>query len=274
MGIGVLTGTLKTTFQYQGQNQQTGAVYSPLTSSTTISSSLPIASTVANNASGGGDEAFSFQQGIIAGGKATLDLTAMTNIMQQAAVTIARLKAMQIRLLSAANDPTINPAPTATSTITVTNNSGQAAAMDVPTPLNFGSKGSGLTIALTVGATIITGVAIGAAGTGYPKSSNFAVTVQQAAGSGAVIGVTTNSSGVPTAVTFITGFGGTGYTAATVPAIELGEMSIYTGGLVAYGDPSAAGFCLVSSTSKNLLIENNDGAHAVTVEFDFFGATS
>ena len=268
-GIGTLTGAVKTTFQYQGQNTQTGAVYSPLTSATTISKSLTLSNSVANAAVNGADEAFSFQQGIVAGGSATLSLIAMTNIMQQSTVAIARLKAFQVRLLSATDDPTISPTPTATSTVTYTNN-GPA----TPSPFCFASEGTGLTLALSVSTGAVTGVSIGAAGSGYLPSANFLVTPQQAGGSGALVMIGTTSGGVPNTATFLTGFGGTGYTAATVPCIEVGERSVYTGGMTMYADPSAAGFCLVTSTSKNVLFNNNDGSHAVTLELDFFGGTT
>jgi hypothetical protein len=267
-GIGTLSGSVKTTFQYQGENQQTGAVYSPLTSSTTIPKSLSLSNTVANNVANGADECFSFQQGIAAAGSATLDLTAMTNIMQQTSVSIARLKAYQMRLLSATDDATITPAPTSTSTVTVTN-IGPA----TPAPLGFTSRGSGLTVTLTASGAV-TAVAIGAAGSGYPPSTKFFASPQQVGGSGCVFMVTTNSSGVPTAVTFITGAGGAGYTGATVPTVEVGQFSLYTGGMKLYADPSPAGFALVSSTAKNLLIYNNDGTHAVTLELDFWGGTT
>src|ERR1019366_1429483 len=117
-GISTLNGSFKTTFQVQGTNAQAGAVYTGLTTNVTIPKSLTISNTIANAVIGGADEAFSFQQGIVAGGTATLSLIAMTNIMQQAAVVIARLKVMQVRVLSSGDDSTITPTPIATSTVT------------------------------------------------------------------------------------------------------------------------------------------------------------
>jgi hypothetical protein len=88
-----------------------------------------------------------------------------------------------------------------------------------------GTTGSGGTVALTTGATIVTAVAIGAAGTGYPASTTFLASPTQSGGSGCLFAVTTNGSGVPTAVTFIAGVGGTGYSNATVPW-TLGDQGV------------------------------------------------
>jgi hypothetical protein len=267
-GIGSLTASLSTEIKWTAQNTLTGAVYNPITNAGDIRKTYNFGTAAANGVTGGGDEIFSFQQSIAAGASATLDLTAMTNILQQSTVSIARIKGYQIRLLSATDDATITPAPTATSTLTVTN-IGPA----VPTPLDFQNGGSGLTVALT-GTGAVTAVAIGSAGTGYPPSSAFLATPQQAGGSGCVFAVVTNASGVPTSVVFIAGAGGAGYTAATVPAIVAGQYKVVTGGAHMYFDPQAAGFCLVSATSKNLLLTNNDQTKAVTVELDFCAATT
>jgi hypothetical protein len=74
--------------------------------------------------------------------------------------------------------------------------------------------GSGLTVTTTVSNGALATAAIDAAGSGYPASTTFDVTVNQAGASGGVIAVTTNSSGVPTAVA-LTRTTGSGYSAAT-----------------------------------------------------------
>jgi hypothetical protein len=267
-GIGSLTASMSTEFKWTAQNSLTGSSYNPITNVGDIKKTYNLGTSLGNTVSGGADEVFSFQQSIVAGGSATIDLSAMTNLLQQTAVSIARIKGYQIRLLSATDDTTISPAPTATSTITVTNN-GPA----VPSPLDFVSGGSGLTVALTASGAV-TAVAIGAAGTGYPPSTTFLASPQQVGGSGCVFAVTTNSSGVPTSVTFITGAGGAGYTAATVPAVEIGKYLVATGGAHMHFDPIGAGFCAVSTTAKNFKVINNDAAHAVTFELDVVAATS
>jgi hypothetical protein len=76
------------------------------------------------------------------------------------------------------------------------------------------TAGSGLTVTTTVTNGALASVAIDNAGSGYPASTTFDVTVNQADASGGIVAVTTNSSGVPTSVA-LTGGTGSGYTAAT-----------------------------------------------------------
>lgn len=271
VGFSTLTGSMATSFNWNAQLNLTGGVYNPLINSGTITKRQLFGTEVGTNTqSGGCDEAFSFQQGIVAGGTATLDLLAMTDLLQRANTTIARIKGCQFRVLSATDDPTISPAPNANSVGVVTNYG-----VAVPSPMDFQANGSGLTIDVTAAAGAVTAVAITAAGSGYPKSSFLLAALQQAGGSGNVFLVTTNGSGVPTAVTFITGTGGSGYSTATgVPAVLVGQYAILTGGAHMYFDPAANGFCLVSSTSKNLKLINTDGSNAITFEIDFFAASS
>lgn len=80
-----------------------------------------------------------------------------------------------------------------------------------------GCPGINGTVTLTVGSTIVTGVAIGTAGTGYPASSAFIATPTQSGGSGCSFVVVVASTGIPSSMVFLTGQGGTGYVAATVP---------------------------------------------------------
>src|SRR5207248_2630696 len=144
----------------------------------------------------------------------------------------------------------------------------------VPCQLDFGNGGSGLTLALTTAAGAITGVAIGAAGSGYPKSTTFTVVPNQAGGSGGLVYVTTNASGVPTTVGLVPGAGGTGYSNATVPSVVAGAYNIKTGGAHMYFDDNANGFCTVDATHKNVSFLNLDGANAVTLEIDVMAAST
>jgi hypothetical protein len=260
-GLSSLTASLSTTFKWTAQNALTGGNYNPVQNTGTLTKTLSVGTSAANAAVGGADQVFSFQQGITPGSSATVDLYAMTNLLQQASVTLARIKLLQIRLLSGDDDSTLSPTPTLSSMITVTNNG-----VALPSALDFSGGGSGLTLALTTGAGAVTGVAIGAAGSGYLKSGTFSVAPNQAGGSGAVVTVTTNSSGVPTGVAVSAG--GTGYSDATVPSTVLGQHYLQTGGVHCHGDPSAGGFLPVSTTSRNFKIANNDATHAVTFELD------
>lgn len=269
-GFSTLTGSMATSFSWNAQVALTGSAYNPSINSSSINKRQAFGTEQGTNTqSGGCDECFSFQQGVTAGASVTLDLLAMTDLLQRANVTIARIKGCQFRVLSATDDPTISPAPTSTSVGVVTNTG-----VTLPSPMDFQANGSGLTVDLTTSAGAITAIAIGAAGSGYPKSSFFLAAPRQASGSGNVFLVTTNGSGVPSAVTFISGTGGTGYTNASgVPTFLVGQYAILTGGAHMYFDPSATGFCLVSSTSKNLKLVNTDASNAITFEVDFFAGS-
>lgn len=269
MAFSSLTGKFATTFQATPQNNSANPLVNPISTQATLLKNSNVNTNLANNVAGGADEAFSFQIAISAGSSSTVDLTAMTNLLAQATTAIVRMKGgWQMRLLSGTDDSTITPTPNAASTVTVTN-IGPA----TPGNLNFANGGSGLTVALTVGSTIVTAVAIGAAGTVYPKSSVFLASPVQAGGSGCAFGVITNSSGVPTSVVFIAGAGGTGYTAATVPTVVVGQFTLTTGNAECGIDVTAAGIT-VSSTVKNIKILNNDPSNAVTCEFSCFGGTT
>ncbi len=269
-GFSSLTGQMATTFAWNAQVALTGSAYNPTINSSNINKRQPFGTNQGTNTQTGGcDECFSFQQGVAAGGSATLSFLAMTDLLQRANSTIARIKGYQFRVLSATDDPTISPAPTASSVGVVTN-----LGVTLPSPLDFATGGSGLTVTLTQSGGAVTGIAIGAAGTGYPLSTHFFAQPVQASGSACVFMATTNGSGVVSAVTFITAAGGAGYSDATVPTVAVGQYTILTGGAHAYFDPSATGFCLVSATQKNVLLLNADAGHAITFEIDCFGAST
>lgn len=273
-GLSSLSSTISTSFQWVAENNLTGAVYNPITNTGSISKSYSVATTSGNTVSGGGDEVFSFQQSIAAGATADIDLKAMTNLLSQTSISLARIKGVQLRLLSATDDSTISPAPTATSTMTVTNN-GPAN----PTPWTFQNGGSGATVDLTVVANAVTAVASNQGGTGYPNSLGFLATpqVSNTVAAGCVFFATANSGGVITSCTFISNQGGTSYGASNLPntpLVPVGQQNIYTGGAGMYFDVSAAGFLLVSTDSRNLRIINMDQTHAITAEIDVIGATS
>lgn len=267
-GMSSISGaSINTEFKGTCSNSQTGSVYTGSNTSLDIRKSQSFGTSLGNTTSGGGDEIFSFQQSIAAGAAATLNLSTMTNLLQQSSVSIARIKGWQIRLLSGTDDTTISPVPTSTSTVTVTN-----IGCATPNALDFGNGGSALTLTLTAGAGPVTAVAIGASGSGYPKGTSFTVVPQQAGGSGALIAVTTDASGVPTSVSVIAQ--GVGYSSATVPSCVAGQYNILTGGAHCYFDPAANGFATVSATANNIRLLNMDGTNAITVEIDVMACTS
>lgn len=266
-GLSSVVGTISTEFKWVAQQNLTGGVYSPIQNSGDIRKNYDCGTAAANSASGGCDQVFSFQQSIAAGSSATIDLNAMTNLLNQTNIALARIKGYQIRLLSATDDPTITPAPNANTTVTITNDG-----VTLPSPLDFQQGGSGLTLTITNTAGAITNVAIGAAGSGYLKSAAFLAIPVQSGGSGGMIGVITNSTGVPTNVSILAA--GTGYADGTVPSVLRGQYKIATGGAHMYFDPVATGFCLVSSTQKNFKAQNNDANNAATIEVDVYAAST
>lgn len=266
-GISSITATMVAQWRWTCLQNLTGAAYNPNAQASSILKSYSFGTANANGSSGGGDELFSFQQPVAGGGSATINLNNMTNLMQVSGVAIARVKGWMFQLLSATDDPTITT-PVA-SAVTLTN-IGPA----TPAPLDFQNGGTGLTVTLTVVGGAVTAVAIGAAGSGYPPSTAFLVVPQQAGGSGCVIAVVTNSSGVPTSVVFVTGAGGTGYSAATVPTTPAGQYLLNSGGVHEYFDPLNVGFCDISATACNVKCYNMDPVNTATLQISAAGATT
>jgi hypothetical protein len=253
------------------QNNLTGAIYNPNTQQSAMAKGYPFGTAKTNSQSSGGDEVFSFQQGITAAGSVTLNLNSMTNLLAQTGVAIQRIKGMIIRLLSGSDDSSLSPTPTATSTMTVTNNG-----IALPSQLDFGNGGSGATATITVNFAggAITAVAAAFGGSGYPVSGDFLATPVQAGGSGCKFLSLTNAAGNVNTTTFIAGKGGSGYVNGTVPMVPVGQYNIATGGCHVYFDPIAAGFLTVGLTTSNILLINMDPSNAVTAEIDFLAASS
>lgn len=101
---------------WTAQNNITGSDYSPITSSGTITKAVTQGTAAANAAVGGADEKISFIQSIGASASVSIDLTALTDVMQTAGVSLARVKTILIRLLNVADDSVVG---TAASSITV-----------------------------------------------------------------------------------------------------------------------------------------------------------
>lgn len=270
-GMSTVTSSIGATFSWQTGNNLTGSAYQQVQNAGTIQKTVTMGTSSANSAAGGGDEVFSFQQTISAGSSVTVDLTAMTNLLQQASVSIARVKGMMIRNLSTTDDSTIN-SPGSRKIFVF--NYGAAN----PSPLWFQSGGTGLSLNLAVNAgnvinavSLNTNAAIGG-GSGYPINTNFMVTPAHNTGSGALIMATTNATGVVTSVTLLTG--GSSYTICSVTGVPAGSCLINGGGFQACSDVVAAGFLLVSSSQKNFSVANVDQTNVATMELDFLAATS
>lgn len=125
MPIDTLTASVGLTINWTAQDNLTGTDYGSVENSSTIQKKLSVAATVANAVAGGADEVVSYLLTIAGGGSADVDLTDLTNVLQQAA-SFARLKQIIIRLLSTTDD---NTNGTAATSITVGNASANGAAL-------------------------------------------------------------------------------------------------------------------------------------------------
>lgn len=265
MALSTLTAKLTTAVNWNAGLDQSAGLSQPVVNQNAFTKTENFGTAAGNSTSGGGDEIFFFDQAIVAGGSATIDLTGMTDVISQA-VAIVRIKGVQVRLLSGSDDSSLSPVPTASSTISVTNNG-----PTLPNQWYFGTGGSGLTLTLGTSGGVISTAAISAAGSLYPKSATFLVSPVQSSGAAGLISVATNTTGVPTTVAVVKA--GTGYSNATVPSVAIGYWTLTTGDAIARLDLTAAGVT-VSSTLKNISVLNNDASNAVTVEFTILGATS
>lgn len=118
MPLDSLTSTWSMTIAWNAQNNITGDDYSPIQNDSTIAKSQAFSSATANSAAGGSDEIASFITSIAASGNTTLDFEAISNVLGDASITLARVKNIQIRLLSEDDDETNG---TQASSITVGN---------------------------------------------------------------------------------------------------------------------------------------------------------
>lgn len=275
VGMSTVTGTaISTVFKWQVGNNLTGSVYSQITNTGTITKQYNFGTSAANNASGGGDEVFSFQQTISAASSITIDLNAMTNLLAQSAVALARIKGYQIRLLGLSDDSTISNQATS---VTVTNS-----VPNSPSPLDFGSAGVSGQVSLTLVTSAVSVVALVATGTNYPPSTYLLCAPQATSGSGCVFAVSISPSGIPTSVVSVAG--GTGYASGTVPFVPVGYYTLSNqqsstttsgqGGAHCHFDCTAAGFLPVSTTSRKITVFNNDPNNVATIELSALGATT
>ncbi len=263
-GIDSLSATASIGLVWQTAENLTGSDYQPLTQDNNIPVSQAYSEATANTELGGADELVSYQFNISAGASATIDLQALTDILQRSA-TLVRVKALTFRLLNPTDDPDNG---TLASSIFVGNT---GAAITNGAELDNGG-GTGLTIDVTAVAGAITVATIGTAGSGYPKSSIFLVSVIQSTATQGLIAITTNSSGVPTAAAIVNA--GASYTTATgLATFVVTFFNVKTGGVHQVFDRSATGYT-VSSTKKNVRIQNMDPSLIACVQVTFIGGQS
>lgn len=118
MALDSLTSNLLVQLGWNATKNVVGSDYTPNTNQSTVKKALSIGTAVADAAAGGGDELVSFVQTIAASGSASIDLTSLTDILGATGVSLARVKAIVIRLLSATDDTTIG---TAAASVTIDN---------------------------------------------------------------------------------------------------------------------------------------------------------
>jgi len=119
MSISALTAFTNSQVNWSAAENLTGSNYPPLSNAGNFAKQISITNTIANASAGGGDVFASFLLIISSSSSSNVDLTSITNILQQTGVTLARVKSIVIRLLSTTDDP-VNG--TAASSIIVGNN--------------------------------------------------------------------------------------------------------------------------------------------------------
>src|SRR5215510_15328812 len=117
MPIDVLNASLKASVSWNAQKTMTGIDYQPSVNASSFGSTRSVSTSLASTAAGGGNQVISFIQSIAGGANVTVDLQAVANIFGVVA-SLARLKGILFRLLSAADDATNG---TAASQVTIGN---------------------------------------------------------------------------------------------------------------------------------------------------------
>lgn len=106
MAIDTLSARLNQTLSWTAQDDLTGDEYNPVQNQGNLSKNLSLGTTSNNNQAGGADQLVSYIATVAANSNSTIDLTSLTNILQQTSQSFARLKGAQIRLLSTSDDAT------------------------------------------------------------------------------------------------------------------------------------------------------------------------
>src|SRR4051794_11020707 len=113
MALDSLTFNFAPTVNWSAKKNLTGTDYGAVQNSSNITKpTITIDKTIANASAGGGDTMVSFIQSVAASGTATIDLSSVTDVINQAAQAFVRLKYIEFRLLSATDDTTNGTAAT------------------------------------------------------------------------------------------------------------------------------------------------------------------
>jgi hypothetical protein len=106
-GLSLVQTSLQVSCPWTAQLNLTGQAYNPLQNVGAIRKSQTYGTAAANNALGGADEFISYLLSIAASGNSTINLSSITNILQQAGVALVRIKGWLFQLLSTTDD-TVN----------------------------------------------------------------------------------------------------------------------------------------------------------------------
>jgi hypothetical protein len=143
MALTTLTSTLLVQLGWKAQKSLTGDNYSPNENGSTLKSSSSVGTSFGNTTAQGGDELCSSIVSVAAGGTATIDLTAMTEITGATPISLARVKGILFRLLNASLDATNG---TAATSVTLGNNAANDFVSQAANPGYLGSATSTLVI--------------------------------------------------------------------------------------------------------------------------------
>lgn len=107
-----LSATITASIGWQATKNITGSDYSSNQNNSTIRKTMTIGTTVANAVAGGGDELYSAVTSLAPSASLSLDLTSFADILSQSGISLARVKAILIRVLSTTDDSVIGTAAT------------------------------------------------------------------------------------------------------------------------------------------------------------------
>jgi len=110
MAMSSLAVTVTAGISVVASNTLTGSDYGANSNSTNIKKNLSIGTAAANAAAGGSDELYSAITSLAASASASIDLTSITDLLQTSGVSLARVKAIMIRVLSTTDDSSIGTA--------------------------------------------------------------------------------------------------------------------------------------------------------------------
>ncbi len=106
MALSSLSVTPQNNLSWTAQNNLTGSNYNPITNSGRITKQVAYGTSIANAAAGGANEFISYLISLAAAANTTVNLQAVTDILNTANVNLARIKGYEIRLLSTSDDAT------------------------------------------------------------------------------------------------------------------------------------------------------------------------